>query len=52
MDLDDLAEELVEELTPRDAPEFLTRYFDYKAFARDLSFDGYTETTYGVIIDS
>lgn len=52
MDLDDLAEELVEELTPRDAPEFLTRYFDYEAFARDLGFDGYTETTYGVILDN
>ena len=34
------------------APEFLARYFDYKAFAHDLSFDGYTETKYGVICDN
>lgn len=27
----------------------LTCYFDYNAFARDLSFDGYTETEHGVI---
>ena len=33
-------------------PEFALRYFDYEAFARDLSFDGYTETKYGVILDN
>ena len=27
----------------------LASYFDYNAFARDLSYDGYTETEYGVI---
>ena len=27
----------------------LSSYFDYEAFARDLSYDGYTETQYGVI---
>lgn len=27
----------------------LTCYFDYNAFARDLSYDGYTETEHGVI---
>lgn len=27
----------------------LTCYFDYSAFARDLSYDGYTETSNGVI---
>ena len=27
----------------------LASYFDYNAFARDLSFDGYSETERGVI---
>ena len=27
----------------------LASYFDYNAFARDLKFDGYTETSNGVI---
>ena len=27
----------------------LASYFDYDAFARDLSYDGYTETSNGVI---
>lgn len=45
--LKDLAFELVEEM---DLPEFAYRYFDYEAFARDLRFDGYTETSYGVIL--
>lgn len=45
--LKDLAYELVEE--GYDLPEFALRYFDYDAFARDLSFEGYTETSYGVI---
>ena len=27
----------------------LANYFDYNAFARDLSYDGYTETSNGVI---
>lgn len=44
--LDDLAYELVEEMN---LPEFAERYFDYDAFARDLEFDGYTETSNGVI---
>jgi antirestriction protein len=43
----ELAYELVEE--GYDLPEFALRYFDYEAFARDLRFDGYTETSYGVI---
>lgn len=30
--------------------EIAERYFDYDAFARDLSFGGYTETENGVII--
>ena len=47
MTLHDVAEKLVNDCY--DLPEFALRYFDYDAFARDLSFDGYTETDYGVI---
>lgn len=47
MTLEDVAYELVDECY--DLPEFAKRYFDYEAFARDLEFDGYTETSYGVI---
>ena len=49
-DLQEVAEDLITECY--DLPEFALRYFDYEAFARDLSFDGYTETKYGVILDS
>lgn len=45
--LKEVAEEIVSECY--DLPEIALRYFDYKAFARDLSFDGYTETYTGVI---
>ena len=44
--LENLAYEFVEEMN---LPEFAQRYFDYEAFARDLGFDGYTETENGVI---
>ena len=44
--LENLAYEFVEEMN---LPEFSQRYFDYEAFARDLGFDGYTETENGVI---
>ena len=49
-DLEEVAEALVNECY--DLPEFALRYFDYEAFARDLSFDGYNETSYGVIVDN
>ena len=49
-DLEEVAEDLINECY--DLPEFALRYFDYEAFARDLSFDGYTETKYGVILDN
>ena len=48
-DLEEVAEEIIHECY--DLPEFALRYFDYEAFARDLSFDGYTATKYGVICD-
>lgn len=51
-DLEDLAYELADEyMNGNSIPSFLSNYFDYKAFARDLGFDGYTETTNGVIIE-
>ena len=49
MDLSEVAEELVEECY--NLPEIALRYFDFDAFGRDLGFDGYTETKYGVICD-
>ena len=51
-DLQEVAEEIADECYLYTAPDFLARYFDYEAFARDLSFDGYTETKYGVILDN
>lgn len=45
--LEEVAYEIVEECY--DLPEFAQRYFDYEAFARDLGYDGYEETTNGVI---
>ena len=45
--LEDVAYELVESCY--NLSEFALRYFDYEAFARDLGFDGYTETENGVI---
>ena len=52
MDLEEVAEQIADECYLYNAPEFLARYFDYEAFARDLTFDGYTETSYGVICDN
>ena len=47
--LEEVAEEIINDCY--DLPEFALRYFDYEAFARDLSFDGYCETEYGVIVE-
>lgn len=53
MDLSEVAEEMADEwLNSKTIPDFIRRYFDYDAFARDLTFDGYTETSYGVICDN
>lgn len=43
----DVAYNLVEELYNIEGP--LANYFDYEAFASDLSYDVYAETSYGVI---
>lgn len=47
MDLEDVARDIIEECY--NLPEIAKRYFNYEAFAGDLGFDGYTETSYGVI---
>lgn len=47
MEIIDIAYEIVNECY--NLPEFALTYFDYEAFARDLSFDGYTETSNGTI---
>lgn len=47
-DLDELAHESVDECY--NLPDIALRYFDYEAFARDLGFDGYHETEWGVIV--
>lgn len=48
MELIDVAYEIADDY---DLPDFAKRYFDYEAFARDLGFDGYTETKNGVICE-
>ena len=39
----DFAEKLADEQMPTNAPEFLTRYFDYDMFERDLFMGDYWE---------
>ena len=52
-DLSDVAYQIVDDCyITKDTPDIFTRYFDYKAFARDLEIDGYTETSYGVIYEN
>lgn len=49
--LSDVAYELVEECYfTKETPEIFKTYFDYDAFARDLSFEGYKETSGGVLV--
>jgi antirestriction protein len=51
-DLEEVGFEIVNDCYfTKDTPDIFTRYFDYAAFARDLGYDGYTETQYGVILD-
>ena len=48
--LEEVPEEIVNDCYGfKKVDEIFFRYFDYEAFARDLSFDGYTETSQGVI---
>ena len=51
-DLEDVAYDLINECYfTKDTPDIFERYFDYSAFARDLSYDGYVETEWGVIYE-
>lgn len=51
--LEEVAAELADEyLEGPDIPDFIRRYFDYDAFARDLGYEGYNETEHGVICDN
>ena len=51
-DLEDVAYDLVNECYfTKDTPDIFERYFDYSAFARDLGYDGYVETEWGVIYE-
>ena len=45
--LEDYAYDLVEDM---DLPEIARIYFDYEAFIRDLSFNGYHSTENGLLI--
>ena len=47
MTMEEVAQEYIEECY--DIPEGLENYIDYKAFARDMKYDSYYETEYGVI---
>ena len=47
MTMEEVAQEYIEECY--DIPSYLENYIDYKAFARDMRYDGYYETEYGVI---
>ena len=49
MDLEDVAEEFASEGYFGEIPERISYYIDYKAIARDLSCDGYCETSFGVV---
>lgn len=52
-DLEDVACDLVAECYfTKDTPEIFRTYFDYKAFARDMGYEGWCETKYGVICDN
>ena len=46
-DMEDVAYELMHEIY--EIPDCLENYIDYSRFAQDLSFDGYTETSKGVL---
>lgn len=50
MTLEEVAYDIAEAYETK-GNEFLFRYFDYEALARDLSFEGYQESRYGVYIE-
>ena len=46
-DMDDVAYDIMHEIYP--IPDYLENYIDYRRFARDLPYDGFHETTKGVL---
>ena len=50
MTLEEVAYDIVEGTYYSKENDFLLNYFDYEAFTRDLSFEGYQESKYGVYI--
>lgn len=48
--MEELAEMLVDEGCFGEIPTAIENYIDYEKIARDLEFDGYTKTSYGIII--
>ena len=50
MTLEEVAQDIVEGTYYSKDNDFLLQYFDYEAFARDLSFEGYQESKHGVYI--
>lgn len=50
MTLEEVAYDIAEAYETKDN-EFIFQYFDYKALAKDLSFEGYQESSYGVYIE-
>ena len=52
MELIDVAYDIIDNCYPEisNSDSILSTYFDYEAYARDLGFSGYTETSYGVIV--
>lgn len=51
MTLEEVAYDIVEDSYYSKDNDFLLRYFDYEAFTRDLSFEGYQESSYGVYVE-
>lgn len=51
MTLEDVAYDIVKGSYYSKDNDLLLRYFDYETFARDLSYDGYQESKYGVYIE-
>ena len=47
-----LSEYAAEAVSEMGLPEFAERYFDYEAFERDLTLEGYTETENGLLINN
>ena len=43
MSTQDFAEQLADEMMPRDTPQFFVTYFDYEKWERDLFMDDYWE---------